>query len=157
MVQNKQNSIFECAHSPHSSITKLKEFVSYLFCKGKYYNRVDNSTICHKCHTHIRTPRLYRSPLFLLIYGLAVFGLNISILSPSLRYPGNAKLLLGLFCLSWLIFDKIFIAAIFTFGKWQTVENTYNCSKKYEFWPKHRFLLGVLCAIFSMFLIKVLM
>jgi hypothetical protein len=130
---------------------------SYLICKERYYFRFDSSAVCAKCGAHIRTPKLYRKPLLLVIYGIAVFLITIGVWLPLVRLSANIVLLFGLYALAWLLFERVFVATIFTFGKWPTDEDVGNCSTKDAFWGKRRVLTGMLCANCALFLMKILM
>lgn len=157
IMDNNQSFTYECEHIPLPSVGKRKAFFAYLICKERYYFRTDSSAICTKCGAHIRTPKLYRSPLLLLIYGIAVFLITIGVFLPLLRLSVNVILLFGLFALAWFLFDRVFVAMIFTFGKWPTDENMGNSSDKDAIWGNRRVLAGFFCANCAIFLIKLLM
>ena len=156
-MDNEKTIAAMCQHSPHPSANKWKAFFAYLLCKRKDYFRADSSSICTKCGAHIRTPKLYRSPWLLLIYGIAVFLITIGVFLPLLNTSVGAILLLVLFALAWLLFDRVFVAAIFAFGKWPTDEDMGNCSGKDAIWGNRRVLAGFLCADCALLLMKILL
>lgn len=147
ILDNKQSYVYECEHSPHPSASKWKAFLAYLICKRKFYFRADSSAICRKCGTHIRTPRLYRSPLLLMIYCTVGILLSVAVFLPWLGQPNRTRVSFGLFCLAWLLFDRMFVAAIFAFAKWPTDKALGNCSGKDAIWSNNRLLPGLYCSL----------
>jgi len=152
ILKNAQNCICECEHSPYPSANKWKTFGAYLICKEKYYFSFDSSAICKKCGAHIRTPKLYRSPYLLLIYGSAFFLITLLIIL-FLHESELGMLLLGIITLALLLFDRVFLAIIFTFFKWPTDEAMGKCNGKDAIWGKRRWMLGLLCSQLAMLLI----
>ena len=136
----------ECEHSPNKAANKWKAFIEYLLRKEKYYWRDDSSAICAKCGAHIRTPKLFRSPWILLIYGIAVILITIGVFWPLLKIHVKFIPLLLLYILTWAFFDRAFVAAIFALGKWPKGEDTDNRSRRDAFWGNSRLIFGCVCA-----------
>ena len=156
-MNKEQHDTNECKHGPIESANKWKVFFKHLLCKEKYYFRNDSSAICARCGAHIRTPKFFRSPLFMLIYGIAVFLITIGVWWPLLKTQISLILLLLLFVLAWVFFDRVLIAAIFTFGKWPKDEDMGNCTGKDAIWSKTRIVFGCFCSHGAMLLMMVLM
>ena len=157
-MKNEQRYICQCEHNPHPSASKWNVFWAYLIRKEKYFFRFDSSAVCGKCGAHIRTPNLYRNPLLLLIYGVAVFGITIGTFSLFLGQPGKLMLLFALFAIAWLLFDRVFVAAIFTLAKWPTDEEMGTCDEKKAIWGTHsRWMVGWFSSQCAIFLIRILM
>ena len=155
-VNTLKNNQRYCNHCPQPSAGKWKSFCEYLFCREKYYSRTDSSAVCAKCSTHILTPKFYRSPLFLLIYGIAIFGITIGIFLLFLGKPGKLLQLFGLFTMAWILFDRVLVAAIFTFAKWTTDEDVGKYGRKDAIWGNRRMLFGLFCAQCAIILMKIL-
>ena len=156
ILKHEQNCICECEHSTYPSANKWKTFGVYLICKEKYYFSFDSSAICKKCGMHIRTPKLYRSPFLLLIYGVAFFLITFVSLFLLFKKPSGVILPLGLLTMALLLFDRVFVAAVFTFFNWPTDDEMGKCSGKDAIWSKTRWMLGLLCSRFAMLLTKML-
>lgn len=156
-MHKEQRDIYECKHSPNKSANKWKVFFEYLLRKEKYYFRKDSSAICTKCGAHIRTPKLFRSPLLLLIYGIAVFSITIGVWWPLLKTQISVMLLWLLFVLAWVLFDRAFVAAIFAFGKWPKDVDMGNCTGKDAIWSNRRMVFGCFCGHCAMILMLTLL
>ena len=155
-MSNEQRDSNECNHRPIAFANKWKVFFTYLLHKEKYYFRKDCSAICAKCGEHIRTPKLFRSPLILLYYGITVFLIALGIFGTLLKTSIDSILLLLLFVLVWMFIDRVFVAAIFVFGKWPKDTDMGNCSGKDAIWSNRRVIFGCFCAHCAMLLMKLL-
>ena len=145
-MKKEHSGVPECEHHPYPSVSKWKAFFTFLICKRKYYFRYDSSAICNKCHAHIRTPKLYRSPVLWVIYGvfsaLVAYGSYLSLSVSSI----TAGLTIILVFAAWLLFDRVFVAALFAFAKWPTDKDMGNCSGKDAYWGNNRIMLSFMCA-----------
>lgn len=131
----------KCEHHPYPSPSKWKAFLAFLFHKNYYYYRFDSSAICKKCHVHIRTPKLYRSPLLLLIYCIVGSLISVFLFWPCI-YRNGVSLPMGTALLTLFAFDRVFVALLFTFAKWPADEQMGNCSGRDAIWGKRRLIIG---------------
>ena len=149
-MYKKQDDTCECVHAPYDSTTKRKAFFEYLIRKEKYYCRKDGFAICAKCKQPIRIPKLFFNPLLLLIYGIIVFLITIGALW---FWREHILLYLLLYLLALVVFDRVFVATIFTFGKWRE-----GASRRWDpFRADLRLIVGYICIQCTMLFVKILM